>query len=74
MLYKPKVVDLNLEQVLVTGLFDDHGGMAPPLFLERGNSSGGTATPRTVHRPPMSSARVLMVKVLCLVLVISDNA
>ena len=55
------MVDLNLEQVMVTGLSDDHGGVAPPLFSrEGGNSSGGTATPRAVHRPPMSGARVPM--------------
>jgi hypothetical protein len=28
--YKPKVVDFNLEQVMVTGLSDDHGSVASP--------------------------------------------
>jgi hypothetical protein len=59
MLYKLKVVDLNLALVIVIGLSGDNGGVAPPLFSrEGGNSSGGTATPRAVHHPPISSARV----------------
>jgi hypothetical protein len=59
MLYKLEVVEIDLEKVLVTWLSSDHGGVAPPLFSREGeNSSRGTATPRAVHRPPMSGARV----------------
>ena len=59
MLYKLEMVEIDLEQVLVTELSGDHGGVALPLFSrEGGNSSGGTATPRAVQHPPMSGTRV----------------
>jgi hypothetical protein len=42
-----------LEKILVTRLSGDDGGVAPPLFSERGELVKG-------HRYPMSGARVLM--------------
>ena len=45
MLYKLEMVEIDLEQVLVTGLSDDHSGVAPPVFSERGKLVGG-------HRHP----------------------
>ena len=45
MLYSIVVVEIDLEQVLVTVLSGDHGGVAPPLFSERGKLIGG-------HRHP----------------------
>jgi hypothetical protein len=35
MLYKFEVVEINLDQVRGTRLSGDHGGVEPPLFLER---------------------------------------
>ena len=61
MLYKVEVVEIYLEKVRGTGLSNDHGGVAPSLFSRKGGKLvKGTATPRAVHRPPMSSARVSM--------------
>jgi hypothetical protein len=58
MLYKPEVVDINLEQIRVTRLSVDHGGVAPPLFSkEGGNSSGGTTSPMSGARVPMDSLK-----------------
>jgi len=45
MVYEPKMVDLNLEQVLVTRLSDDQGGVARPFFLEREETRRGAPPP-----------------------------
>ena len=52
MLYSIVVVEIDLEQVLLTILSGDHGGVAPPLFSREGENTSGR------HRHPLSGAKV----------------
>ena len=45
MLYKVEVVEIYLEKVRGTGLYDDHGGVAPSLFPKREENSSRAPPP-----------------------------